>query len=259
MLIPVAPSGAQTIWVSDYATGDVGTFDRTLGTVTKTSLLGTAMTDIAFNPVNRIFYGIGYNDNLYTFDPTSGATTLIGNDGGVFLAGLGFRNDGLLVGGTGNDLYTINITTGAATHVQSLSGSGQGADLVFDSSNNLYLTTADAHIYKFTDFLGSSAYADLGSTGLPDGGVALAYNGSQLYVFDNGTSQFSVFNPISSAHTVFSYSGNLGSIVGGATFEPAISGVPEPGALAILPGLGVASLFTVRRIRRRAQPNEQLG
>ena len=82
-----------------------------------------AMTLVAIIPsFATTTYVSGDNDNLYTIDPTTGATTLIGNMG-VEMTDIALRN-GTMFGTSfppsgANSLYAINPTSGATTLIGS--------------------------------------------------------------------------------------------------------------------------------------------
>ena len=95
---------------------------------------------LAINPLTGIMYATGHNgfqsSGVFTIDKTTGAATLVGQAGGscctgdfgINLYGLGFRSDGTLFAngfGSGpsfpdpsmSHLFTVNLTTGAATRI----------------------------------------------------------------------------------------------------------------------------------------------
>jgi hypothetical protein len=78
------------------------------------------MAGLAYDAGQEILYGTdSFNDTLYSIDPSTGATTLIGLLGGERIHGLAFDGaTGTLLGApglSGDGLYQIDTSTGAAT------------------------------------------------------------------------------------------------------------------------------------------------
>lgn len=116
--------------------------------------VNTANYGMARNPITGVIYATGDNTlqstALYTVDPTTGATTFVGQNGssccstqnfGTRIAGLGFLDDGTLYGNGfyitagGSMLWTISLTTGWATpigsHGLSLGGQMNYGDMAY--------------------------------------------------------------------------------------------------------------------------------
>ena len=92
------------------------------------SLNGVGIESIAFDPSNGTLYGAAQN-GLYTIDPTTGASTFVGNFGNPYNLNLAqnirFDSDGnLYLSNTGNntDLYRVNTDNGSATFVGEVTG-----------------------------------------------------------------------------------------------------------------------------------------
>lgn len=157
---------------------------------------------LAINPLTGVMYATGTNgtqgSQLYTIDKTTGAATLVGtngiggapNYGCACLYGLGFRNDGVLFANgfaeplvQTSDLFTVNLTTGAATYIGS-NGVTLGRKLIYSglafNDNGTLLSlgsiaAATSGLYSVNTANGAAAL--LGGTGLQfgvDGGLAFA-------------------------------------------------------------------------------------
>jgi len=98
-------------------------FDIASGTSTRVGLTSAPIEALAFGPDGTLF-GLGkLNGNLYRIDTTTGATTLVGNTGvdvGSPIGALSFGPNGTLFATLDDKLFTLNLTTGAATAVGSI-------------------------------------------------------------------------------------------------------------------------------------------
>src|ERR1700722_8332048 len=109
------------------------------------SLLLSTIVLLAAPAFATVIYVSGTDDNLYTINPTTGATTLVGNMG-VEMSDIAIDNVGPTPtmfgvslppnGSTDSNLYSINMNTGAATEIGS-TGSFVNS-LQFSSSGTLY-------------------------------------------------------------------------------------------------------------------------
>lgn len=132
------------------------------------------------------------NGLLGTVDLSTDAVTVLGDTGlGGNLTDIGFQN-GSLYGTTFTDLYGLNGTTAAATHVTGygiVGGSGMNA-LVGSTGSNLYAASGSTDLlYSITP--GGATTTLSGSTGgLSAGDLAFA-NGSlyESVVGDNGNAE----------------------------------------------------------------------
>jgi hypothetical protein len=144
-----SPGSANAVTI--YGSAYIGGGASTLYTIDPTTGLATAVgTGIGydrvgamdFDPGTGILYGIGSNTpntfSLITIDTATGLGTTVGNTVGNF-QDINFRSDGTLFGFAGGALYTIDLMTGAATLVGSISsGIGNGNGLAFDPMDTLY-------------------------------------------------------------------------------------------------------------------------
>ena len=133
----------------------------------------------------EILYGMtgagGTASSLYTIDPTTGASTLVGATGFGHVVAMDFNPvDGLLYGisnSSGGTLLTIDVATGAGTAIATLGGSMTGSnapDMAFNAAGTLYTWNE-----PFTDNLNT---VDLG-TGV---GTEIGPNGGGAFTFQLG-------------------------------------------------------------------------
>uniref|UniRef100_A0A7C3HZW6 DUF6923 domain-containing protein n=1 Tax=Meiothermus ruber TaxID=277 RepID=A0A7C3HZW6_MEIRU len=126
---------------------------RHIGKVQDAQGNGITLLDIALNPKDGALYGV--NDTLYRVDKNTATLTRIGN--GLQAApgvpseavALTFSSDGMLYAGLdGNKLATVDIATGKASIVGSLSpGYSYSGDLAFAPDGRLFATASGQDIY----------------------------------------------------------------------------------------------------------------
>lgn len=112
-----------------YISSDLGqnlTINPTTGMATAgPNYTGATVDAMAYDYVNTLFYGINaVSDKLYTMNPVTGATALVGPTGFNFGDGVGFDISGqtgtAYFSGTisgQSEFFTVNLTTGAMTLV----------------------------------------------------------------------------------------------------------------------------------------------
>src|SRR5262249_20145490 len=84
--------------------------------------VGTNMINLEV-AADGTMYGIGYNDQvLYRINTTTGTATPVGNTGISATMDLAFSPAGVLYATVGNNIWTINTTTGASTFVGTFTG-----------------------------------------------------------------------------------------------------------------------------------------
>jgi hypothetical protein len=114
------------------------TFNNTNGAVTQVAPLSVpGIESIAFRPSDGVLFGVGLSvigapqDGLYTIDPTTGQTTLVGGFGNAYNLfnpypqNIRFDSDGnlYLSNTSGNtDIYRVNTDNGNATLVGEVTG-----------------------------------------------------------------------------------------------------------------------------------------
>jgi hypothetical protein len=114
------------------------TFDKTTGAATPAASLSVAgIESIAFDPSDGVLFGVGLSvigapqNGLYTINPTTGETTLVGSFGDAYNLynpypqNIRFDSDGnLYLSNTSDntDLYRVNTGNGSATFVGEVTG-----------------------------------------------------------------------------------------------------------------------------------------
>ena len=223
----------------------------TTGTTTRIGNMGTTMFDIA--DYDGKLYGIDGNSNLYSINTSTAAVTDIGSTGDLLNA-LTFNSAGVLYAAGQNlsKLYTINLTTGAATAVSGETNTtnyNTAGDLEF-IGNTLYITTNGTTTSNLeTVNLTTGALTMLGNTGYNDV-YGLAYSGGVLYGFTDAGTTYDVIrlNLTTGAGTLVHTYTPTGFY--GTTDDP--YNLPEPGTFVLLAaGLGAVLALPLRRRFRR--------
>jgi hypothetical protein len=254
-LVGLAPLPAQTLVTAD-STGMLKKIDLPTLTVTNIGSLGVTFSfgDLAWNP---------YTSTLYMID-----------------------------GRGAQSLYTVNVTTGAATLVGS-HGITDLFGLAFDIANNtLYAATFSGSYTLYSMNTATGAATAIGSTGVSLGALAYDSRRNMLIGVNDGSGSLYQINISTGATTLLAspgntndsgatydalqdrlldadYSGNLFSynVANGYTRTTLLTGlgandglanlsaVPEPGMLALLlSGLGLLGGCRAFRRGRRVHP-----
>ncbi len=111
----------EVLYALSDTTDQLGTIDLTTGAFTAVVPCppggGAAnWTGLTIDPVNGTFFASTATD-LYTIDPATGASTLIGSFGTTTMIAIAMNMEGAMYGHdiTSDSIYSINPTTGAAT------------------------------------------------------------------------------------------------------------------------------------------------
>jgi len=244
------------LWVNDEA-GQLGKVDVATGNVTLVGSMGTAMSDIAFDPAGRL-YGITQS-TLYRIDPFTAGTIAIGLLG-TPLNSLTFDVDGNLFGAS-DQLYRIDVAIGRTTAI----GNGEtfyssSGDLAF-IGGNLYLSSAVPvadTLFRLNYVTGQGT--DVGPIGVAGVSGLAASNGvccsneggpvgAELYGLAN-TSVYRIDLANGAGTFAVNYGGHGLLAANGATFfADTTPAVPEPESYALLLcGLAVIGGFNRRRV-----------
>lgn len=146
-------AGSATVWGVDLVANTLVTFDPATGSATGSlSILDAEITSIAFDVTTGTLFGndtltYGRSSNLYTIDPVTGGTSLVGSIGYSSVFGLGFDQAGNLFGidDSSKDFLQIDTLTAASTLITT--GLFNGAfDLASDPDTGImYVSEAFAH------------------------------------------------------------------------------------------------------------------
>jgi outer membrane protein assembly factor BamB len=189
--------------------------------------------------------------HLAMVNTQTGAATPIGAATGVPLQAMAFGPDGTLYAGsfTTNNLYKVNLSTGAPTLIGSL-GFNSIMDLAWDAANNtMYaIASAPACVSPFSSFYSINLATGAGSliSNVPADNCLMALAADSLgRLFATGFMTGTLFqiDPVTGSTT------NIGDTGVFATMGAAAAPVPEP-ATILLFGTGVMGVARALRKKR---------
>ena len=175
-----------------------GLLDDTTGTfVQKTTLPVSASGGIAGR--NGLLYIEDFINNLYTVDPQSGTSALVGNTGlDLSLAVFGGGSSGLFELDNLSNLYAIDPTTGQASFIGATGlkpNHGQNDFSLSSDGNWLYYTVGPGsspdELYGINPLTGFAT--DLGSTGVR-GVAGSAYVNGNLQLYSYGQNKSYIYS-----------------------------------------------------------------
>ncbi len=262
----LAANAGPILYAVDYpVSATLYTVNQITGAITAVGPVGLDnVGDLTSDQISKL-YGIQITSNsLVTIDPTTGAGTLgppisgtAMNDAGAPLpivsiafnpfSGVLYGNTSVAFGGATEDqLYSINTTTGVATHIGSNIGETSIYALAFGQDGVLYGVDGGNNLDQIDTTTGIGTV--IGPTGL-----ALVYDIASrpgdgvMFAADSGTTSINTLNLTTGASSAIGLNG-LGANVVGLAFLDA--SVPEPGSIVLL-ATGLALLgLAVRRKKR---------
>jgi hypothetical protein len=267
----ITPRSAQAEFYVVDSNHDFGTLNPVTGVFTHIANTDPIFASLAVTP-NRTLYGEAYDGNLYTINPATGATTLVGNTltppfiNPVF--GLAAQSDTNLLGfipiPVPSHYGSIQASSGTFTQLgqfpneSSIVGSGTlafgpGGALFYDTVPLLSGFSGQAILYTVNPANGN--LTQIGSN-LGTGGDALSlvYDGTHFYGIDTfSTTDIGIYNVDATTGTATRIS-TLTGLQPGQTEDAIvfIPSVPEPSTLTLL-GIGaVCSLGYGWRRRRQS-------
>lgn len=245
LFFTVPAASAAPMYVHD-SVGILGKVDTGTGAVSVIGDLGVTLTDIAFDPLGRLF-GVSFTD-LYSVDVASAATTLIGGLGISGANALVFGKDGTLysAGTTSGMLYTIDPLTGASTALGD-TGFASGGDLAFVGSD-LFLASTSGQLVRLDQSTPSASVA-VGSFGLSSV-FGIATDSADTLFGVGGTTIFSVDPTNAATISSIDFGGQGLNDAFGQSFlteagAPEVPTIPLPASGLLL--LGALAAFKVRR------------
>ena len=223
MVTPVEKVQATSLFTGEFfacdASGDLLKVNTATGSTTRIGNMGAVMTDIAFSPSGELF-GVTFTD-LYSIDPTTAASTLIGSLGINDSNALEFAPDGRLFLASRNStlLRIVDTATGATTVVGDMEVSSSG-DLAFDlSSGDLFLSVASVpndNLYQVDPNTAASTL--VGSIGFSNVFGIDFFFGSTLF----GLTEFGELITINTTSGAGTFVANTDFVAFGASTAPAI-------------------------------------
>jgi len=160
-------------------------------------------TDIGMSPHDSLIYGIAEDVEFWKFNPNTGKSTFIGHTN-PFINSIVFSSEGICYAVSGNDLHTINISTGKVTTIGEIRDNSMpdggiiisAGDMAF-YQGNLYLSAYINGQLSF-DYLVQVNISDpsqskvIGEIDLPGNVMAMA----TLWNEDNCSEELYIFSDI---------------------------------------------------------------
>lgn len=249
-LLTLSASAQAAIIYSSPATNGAGNFTSYDTDTNVTTVIGgiDGNMGLTFSSDNTL-YGLK-QQNLYTIDINTGATTLIGsNSVSDFLEALTFGLDGKLYTADSGRLWTLDTTTGAETLLGTITGLSDVDGLTVAPTEVVTTVGTFAAGTLFAND-GANIYAlDLNTMTAIQ--VSNSAPSSESIAFDaDGTlytnaSGFSTYDLLTGASTALGGNGIWGSAIYGALSQTSAP-IPAPGT-ALLLSLGLFGLMASRR------------
>jgi len=169
------PNGTLYTMVDSYsANGRLATLNKATGaaTVVGNPVGITNLMILEFANDGTLYAASWTTDSLYRINLTTGLPTLVGPLGFPDVMDFAFHPNGTLYAVNDHDLYTVNLTTGQATHAKTITGATGIMGLTFDPAGNLFATSYRTNSPLYRINLTTGAATSAGSTGInfPHGG-----------------------------------------------------------------------------------------
>lgn len=205
---------------------------------------GGSFGDLAYDDVSRTMYWVGGrgNDNLYTINMSTGAATLVGNHGVSDMFSLGWNGSGLYAQSTNGSVYSLSTSTGAATSIGSNSIYPGGFDFNPVTGQMVSVAAGSGDIHAINLSNGSSTL--LGNAGyVNDADIAFDAGRNVYWAIDYDKSLYKYDAATYARTTVIA-----GSLPYGTASLEYVGAVPEPETYALLlAGLGLMGAVARRR------------
>jgi hypothetical protein len=246
----------------DFDTGTLYSVSTANAALTLIGSNGRNFGEIEFSPSGTLYgFTTGSASTLYTINPSTAAATPIGPLGlsFVFEGGLAFSPGGIAYGTNGgalgaDQLFTINLATGSATVVGTLSGGDRDINgLAYRSDGQLIgldrITNALVVIDPATAAV--TLLAAVPSTVGGAGGMTVL----------NGIGYYSTSGPgglVPGSNTLYSFDlftgastpiGNFNGVITGTGISGLAGSVPEPGTIVLVSIGALALLFRLSSVQ----------
>jgi V8-like Glu-specific endopeptidase len=247
----LARSGRGTVAPPIYAAGDMvnnfGTVNFATGNFARISHTAPMMNGLAYDPGEQVFYGVSYKPapnehrRLYSINPATGATMLLGNITGTtaVINGLGFDPTGNVLYGiaqANGQLFRINIEGSSIAQATAIGAPGGGTvggleySRYDDALYGLDRSTNPARLVRINTGTGQQTVIGPLGSGIQNVSGLAAADGGELYTIDATSGNTLRINSSTGAATVV---GQSGGVFGNAYGMSAVIPPGAPPALRI--------------------------